>query len=103
MNNRYDVVSLEMRLGVKMPWIPDDLEAELPHQAPRRDKPVVPKQKKTGQEDTLPSLLPKISMRSTVSLHDEPDDRVVRFTEQPGNVETTEIPRGGTDANISGS
>lgn len=92
-----------MRLGVKMPWIPDDLEAELPYQEPRRNKPVVPKQKNTAQEDTLPSLLPKIRMRSTVSLHDEPDDAVVRFTRQPGNVEITGIPRGGTDADISGS
>jgi len=86
-----------------MPWIPDDLEAELPHQEPRRNKPVVPKQKKPGQESTLPSLLPKIRMRSTVSLHDEPDDDVVRFTKQPGNVKSTEIPHGGTDADISGS
>jgi len=42
-------------------------------------------------------------MRSTVSLHDEPDDDVVRFTKQPGNVKSTEIPHGGTDADISGS
>ena len=62
-----------------MPWIPDNLEVDLPHQNPRPNKPVIPKQQKSVQEDTLPSLLPKIRMRSTVSLHDEPDDDVVGF------------------------
>ena len=61
-----------------MPWLPDDLEAELPHQDRRPNKPVIPKQKPV-QESTLPSLLPKIRMKDTVSLHDEPDDDVVGF------------------------
>jgi hypothetical protein len=68
-----------MRLGVKMPWIPDDnLESDLPHQGKRLNKPIIPKQQiKTLHEDALPSLLPKINMKNTVSFRDEPDDDVV--------------------------
>ncbi len=63
-----------------MPWIPDDFdENDLPHQDPRPDKPVIPKKQPHVETNTLPSLLPKLSMRSTISLSDEPSESVTRF------------------------
>ena len=61
-----------------MPWVPEDLEAELPHQNRRPNKSVIPKQGPT-KSDAKPSMLPKLSMRNTISLHDEPDDDVIEF------------------------
>lgn len=61
-----------------MPRIPDEWDVEIPHQDRRPNKPVVPKQK-AAQTDTIPKLLPTIRMRSTVSLHDEPDDEVTKL------------------------
>jgi hypothetical protein len=61
-----------------MPWVPEDLEAELPHQNRRLNKPVIPKQD-PAKSDTIPSMLPKLRMGTMISLHDEPDDEVAGF------------------------
>ena len=63
-----------------MPWIPYDLESideGIPHQDPRPNKPSIPKRDHPVQGTRgMSSLLPKVSMRDTISFKYEPSPHV---------------------------